>query len=230
MEVERVVQAFIRACREAVIDAERPGINRGVDAKGHLDRVGVDHADRVLDAAGVGSNRVLVAEGRHDRDVEHRGNLPARHVERSREGNADRHLEEVHLVVVSAVLAVVHVEARPADAGVRHDVERTHRREVLGTEANREDVGVKRFLEGTEERRIGGQIVRGAHVSDVELAVDVADTVAAVERHAPEVGVVVNLRRSVDGVGVGLADRNGRTEDRAAGSGVVRAERCAVVM
>ena len=230
MEVERVVQAFIRACREAVVDAERPGIDLRVDAKGHLDRVGVDDANRVLDAAGIRRNRVLVTEGRHDRDVEHRGNLPARHVERAREGDADRHLEEVHLVVVGAVLAVVHVEARPADAGVRNNVERTHRRKVLGTNAHREDVGVKRFLHRAEVSRRRREVVRGAHVADVELAVDVADAVAAVDRYAPEVDVVVNLRRSVDGVGVGLADRDGRTEDRAAGGGVVRAERCTVVM
>ena len=181
MEIERVVQAFIRACREAVVDAERPGIDLRVDAKGHLDRVGVDHADRVLDAARVGGNRVLVAEGRHDRDVEHRSNLPARHVERAREGDADRHLEEVHLVVVGAVLAVVHVEARPADAGVRHDVERTHRREVFGTNAHREDVGIERFVEAAEVSRRRREVVRGAHVADVKLAVDVADAVAAVD-------------------------------------------------
>lgn len=113
---------------------------------------------------------------------------------------------------------------------MRHDVERTNRSDVLGTDTHREDVGVKRFLHVAEVAGVRGEIVRGAHVADVELAVDVADAVAAVDRHAPEVDVVVNLRRSVDRVGVGLADRNGRTEDRAAGSGVVRAERCAVVM
>ena len=190
--VEGIVHAIVATGRQTVVETKRPGAVLSGDAQRGLNRVGIHNASDALDAARVGCNRILVAEGGDNGEVNHRSELPAVHVEVAREGNTQRELVDRHRVVVSTVLGVVHVDTAQADAGMRRHVERAELGEVLGAETEREDVGVKRFLVGAEDV-VRRQVVGNLGVAQVSLDVEVAEGLCTVETEAVEVGIVVNL-------------------------------------
>ena len=223
-----IVQTIVGTGGEAVVHAERPGTRLGFNTERGADRVGVNNADNVLDAAEVLRFSILVAEGRDNREINHRSNLPAVRVERARESNAERHLVDGHRFVFGAVLRVIKIDAGHADAGMRDDVECAGLHEVFRSDTEGDDVSVLGFLPGLRNA-VHLQIILNLGVTQVSLDVEVAECLSRVEAHAVEIGIVFDLgRTNTDGVAVSLTDVEGETEHAAAGSGVVEAQNSTV--
>ena len=142
--VEGIVHAIVATGRQTVVETKRPGAVLSGDAQRGLNRVGIHNTRRHVVAV-ERSNRILVAEGGDNGEVNRRSELPAVHVEVAREGNAQRELIDRHRVVVSTVLGVVHVDAAQTDAGMRRDVERAELGEVFRAKTEREDVRIQKI-------------------------------------------------------------------------------------
>ncbi len=98
---------------------------------------------------------------------------------------------------------------------------------VFGTDPDRPGVG-RHFVAHLHAeggcRKVGLRV----HVAEVDLAVEIAETVAAVERNAHEVRVVVDLQRGAFGFRIARADRHRRADALAVAERHVRTEHAAV--
>ena len=112
---------------------------------------------------------------------------------------------------------------------MRHDVEGADFEEVFAAEAYRPGVRLH-FIAHLHAEGRGGEIGLRVHPADVDLAVEVADAVAAVDREADEVGVVVDVESGAFGLAVAGADRKRGAHGLAAAEAHIDAEETAVVM
>ena len=123
----------------------------------------------------------------------------------------------------------IDVDRGVADARVRHDVEGAGVGRPVGAQAHREDFAVH-LVVGLHARDRALDVVVEPEVGEVRTDVEarVAHVLARVERDAVEVRVGRELREGAFAVGVGLPDRDRRTQLRAAGEGRVEPEHAAV--